>query len=76
MKWIKIKSNEVATPKGNISVSKNPQDGFFGASADACRGCESIPYAIFINNGTDLDRLGENIIRRDLRIGRNIVRMS
>ena len=34
---------------------------------------EGIPFAIFINNGTDLDRLGENIVERDLSMGGHTV---
>ena len=78
LKGIKISN---ATIKGNIfgntsDPKKPPKKGFHGATAKSCKGCESIPFAIFINNGTDLDRLGENIIQRDLKIGGNNVSIS
>ena len=70
-----------ATIKGNIfgnasNPKKPPKKGFHGATKNVCSDCESIPFAIFINNGTDVDRLGENIIQRDLKIGGNNVSLS
>ena len=66
------KSSKGGPPKGNLTVPENPEDGFFG-SASNCKDCETIPWAIFVNNGTDIDRLGGNIIQRDLKVGMNNV---
>ena len=47
--------------------SKPGQPGLVGCDT------ERIPFAIFINNGTDLDRLGENIVERELSSGGHTV---
>ena len=47
------------------SKSGPPPPGEHGIVATK-ENSEGIPFAIFINNGTDLDRLGENIVERDL----------
>ena len=64
------------TKKGKRRPQDNLEKGIFGAANKACSNCEKIPFAIFINNGTDIDRLGENIVQRDLDIGRHNVSMT
>ena len=59
--------------KGKRRPQDNLEKGIFGSANKACSNCEKIPFAIFINNGTDIDRLGENIVQRDLDIGRHNV---
>ena len=51
------------------SVVASKKSGQYGHSDDR----EGIPFAIFINNGTDLDRLGENIVERELSVGGHTV---
>ena len=65
-----IKGIKKLSRKGNSTVPKKHP---FHGSAINCKDCEPIPWAIFINNGTDIDRLGENIIRRNLKVGGNEV---
>ena len=62
--------------KGKRRPQDNLEKGIFGSANKACINCEKIPFAIFINNGTDIDRLGENIVQRDLDIGRHNVSIT
>ena len=55
-----------------LDINTRPKKPGFMASkksksaGDHPKDVEGIPFSIFINNGTDLDKLGENIVEREL----------
>ena len=61
-------ANEQSSQEGS-----GESDSSKGGNDQSCDGCEGTPFSLYINNGTDVDRLGENIVQRDLDIGRHNV---
>ena len=66
--------NVKPTNGGKSSKGKGGKDS--GGNSNACDTCEKTPFSVFINNGTDLDRLGENIVERELTNNGHLVSMS
>ena len=69
----KGESTQEGSGEGEDSDDSKHNGGFHGGNEKACKGCEGTPFSLYINNGTDVDRLGENIVERTLSNGGHTV---